>query len=232
MVEGRYGVVATHADRAAPDIDPAVALDGLGTRWLQLEASYKLYPCAHAIHAFIEAAGLLRAQHGLVPEAIARVTGIVPEHFAGQIAEPRAEKLQPRTPTHARASLPYAVAHMLRHGAVDVAAYAPDRIADPALLALAARVACVAEATPRLAFSGRLEIETTAGARFACAIDDARGSPARPLDDVALIEKFRACATRTLSETAADALLAAIMTIERFDRLDAVFQIVARGRRA
>ncbi len=114
MVEGRYGVVATHADRAAPDIDPAVALDGLGTRWLQLEASYKLYPCAHAIHAFIEAAGQLRAQHGLTPEMIARVTAIVPEHFAGQIAEPRAEKLQPRTPTHARASLPYAVAHMLR----------------------------------------------------------------------------------------------------------------------
>lgn len=231
VVEGRYGVVATHAGRPAGEIDPAIALDGLGTRWVQCEAAYKLYPCAHAIHAFIEAAGRLRQEAALDPDAIVRVTAHVPAHFFGQIAEPRAEKLRPRTPTHARASLPYAVAHMLRHGTVDVAAYGAGRIADPALLALSARVECLAETTESIAFSGRLEIETADGARHRCTVDHARGSAERPLDDAALIAKFRDCAERALSPTAAEAALATVMAIENLDSPGTLLRAIAHGRR-
>lgn len=231
VIEGRYGVVATHAGLAAAEIDPAAALDGLGEHWLQLDASYKLYPCAHAIHAFIEAAERLREAHRLEPSAITRIIAHVPEHFVGQIAEPRAEKLQPRTPTHARASLPYAVAHVLQYGAVGVDAYSPDRIAEPALLALVARVACVPEATARIAFSGRLEIEMADGARYSCTIENARGSAERPLDDVTLVEKFQACARRTLTADAANDVLAKVLEIEHVQPLGSLIRLIARGRR-
>jgi 2-methylcitrate dehydratase PrpD len=228
VIEGRYGVVATHTARGAPD--PAAALDGLGTNWLQLEAAYKLYPCAHAIHAFVEAAERLRIDHALPPATITRVIAHVPAHFVGQIAEPRAEKLRPRTPTHARASLPYAVAHMLQHGSLGIEAYAPDRIGDPSVLALAARVECVATATERIAFGGRLEIDTADGRRLELAIDDAKGTPARPLTDAELIDKFRACARHGIDAPTAERLLSSIMAIERLDALGPLVRSIAAGR--
>ncbi|MBI3517381.1 MAG: MmgE/PrpD family protein [Proteobacteria bacterium] len=228
VVEGRYGVVATHTARGAPD--PTPALDGLGTRWLQLDAAYKLYPCAHAIHAFVEAASQIRAEHALNPADVARAVAHVPEHFVGQIAEPRAEKLQPRTPTHARASLPYAVAHMLQHGTLGIEAYAPGRIGDPAVLALAARVTAIATPVERIAFSGRLQIEMRDGRRHELAIDDAKGSPARPLADSELFAKFQNCARRCLDASTAMRLFEDVMAIERLDRLGPFMRAVAVGR--
>jgi 2-methylcitrate dehydratase PrpD len=230
VIEGRYGVVATHAERRAKDLHPALALDGLGERWLQLDAAYKLYPCAHAIHAFVEAAEHLRTAHRLQPGMIARVVAHVPEPFIGPIAEPRAEKLRPRTPTHARASLPYAVAHMLLYGELGLAAYAADRIGEPSVQALATLVSCIPTPVHRVAFSGRLQIETCDGQRLDCSIEDARGTPARPLDDAALIQKFNSCARRTVSADAADRLFTSVMDLESAKTLGPMIRRIACGR--
>jgi 2-methylcitrate dehydratase PrpD len=230
VIEGRYGVVASHTRRPAAEIEPPIALAELGQVWRQLDAAYKLYPCAHAIHPFIEIAIELRQQHRLEPYAIARVVAYVPESFAGQIAEPRAEKIRPRTPTHARASLPYAVAHALRYGEVGITACAAERIGDPALLRLASLVECVPTAIDRLAFSGRLEIEARDGRHLELAIDDAKGTPARPLSDDELIGKVQTCARRTVTAATADRLRDWVMRLEDADDIGAMLRRIAAGR--
>jgi 2-methylcitrate dehydratase PrpD len=120
---------------------------------------------------------------------------------------------------------------MLQHGELGLTAYAADRIGEPAVLALAERVTCVSTPARRVAFSGRLEVETGGGRRLEHAIDDARGTPARPLDDSALFNKFFDCANRTVTADAAEQLFASVMAIERTTTLGPMIRHVASGRR-
>ncbi len=135
MLEGRYGVFRAHLP-GRTDVDFAALTEGLRARWHIRDSAFKLYPCAHSIHAFIEAA----LDASVAPESIAEVVLDIPADFVGQIAEPRAAKLAPRTPTHARASVYYAVAAALADGTVGMRHYTDAAIRRPDLLALAARM--------------------------------------------------------------------------------------------
>ena len=117
IIEGRFGLLRSHVP-SDQTLDLSAITAGLGKTWIAPDACFKPYPCAHASHPFVDAVLDLRARHGLVPEQITRITLHVVSEHAPMIAEPLAAKLRPRTPTHARASLPYACASALIHGAL------------------------------------------------------------------------------------------------------------------
>ena len=161
--EGRYGIYrALLPAGTALDLDAATR--DLGHDWVCLGTAFKLFPNAHAIHAFIEGALQLRTTHNLSAGRIASVELAVPEEFVGQIAEPRAAKLAPRTSTHARASLFYAVAAALVDGEVTAAHYEGDAFRRPDLLAMARRItAHIVPMSGRILFSGGVTIRLTTG---------------------------------------------------------------------
>lgn len=128
--EGRYEIYRALLP-AGTELDLDAATRDLGHEWVCLGTAFKLFPNAHAIHAFIEGALQLRALHKLQAGRIASVELDVPREFVGQIAEPRAAKLAPRTSTHARASLFYAVAAALVDGEVAAAHYEGDAFRRP-----------------------------------------------------------------------------------------------------
>eukprot|EP01037_Dinobryon_pediforme_P004283 gene4283-4333_t len=109
-LDGAYGLFRTHVQSPGYAFDFDATTRDLGTQWHMLETAYKLYPCAHSIHAFAEAALALRQTHQLDATQIVSVALDIPEGFIGQIAEPIDAKMAPRTPTHARASVFYAAA--------------------------------------------------------------------------------------------------------------------------
>jgi 2-methylcitrate dehydratase PrpD len=188
VLEGRYGVFRAHLPgRTAFDF--AALTEGLGARWHILDSAFKLYPCAHAIHAFIEAA----LDTSVAPDSIAEVLLDIPADFAGQIAEPREAKLAPRSTTHARASVYYAVAAALLDGAVGMQHYTDAAIRRPDLLALAARMQhrIVPGAQP-IRFSGALTIRMTDGASLHRAVPEANGTGARRLTAATVEAKARA----------------------------------------
>jgi 2-methylcitrate dehydratase PrpD len=188
VLEGRYGVFRAHLP-GRDDFDYTAIAGGLGTRWHIVDSAFKLYPCAHSIHAFIEAALAASVAAG----SIAQVLLEIPADFAGQIAEPRAAKLAPRTPTHARASVYYAVAAALLDGAVGMQHYTDDAIRRPDLLALAARMRHrIVPGHQPIRFSGALTIRTVDGHCLRHAVADAAGTGPRRLSSEAVAAKARA----------------------------------------
>jgi 2-methylcitrate dehydratase PrpD len=188
VLEGRYGVFRAHLP-GRTDFDFAALTEGLGARWHILDSAFKLYPCAHSIHAFIEAA----LDTTVASESIAEVLLDIPAGFAGQIAEPRTAKLAPRTPTHARASVYYAVAAALVDGTVGMRHYTDEAIGRPDLLAMAARMRHrIVSGTQPIRFSGALTIRLTDGTSLHRAVPEADGTGARRLTQAAVEAKARA----------------------------------------
>ncbi len=113
---------------------------------------------------------------------IVRDHGLDPAHIAAvrvatyQVALDVTGNFQPTTAFEARFSLPYVVAHGLLHGAVRLDAFQPQRMADPAIRALMARITLTADAEP--------DRRLPAPARRARGDRDGRWEPAHPLRPV------------------------------------------------
>jgi 2-methylcitrate dehydratase PrpD len=209
VLEGRFGFFGAWLDGR---YDESAMLFALGRRWELLRTVYKPYPTNHFTHPGIDCALALRAG-GLSPAAgdVEDVELGVAAPVLRTIAEPREEKVRPRSPYHAKFSGPYTVAAALLGGGGlglgpdDFAALTPDR------LALAARVRCVAderasEIFPR-AFAAVLRVRLRDGSLLEHRVDSSRGGPERPLTREELAVKFRANAGRALPPGQVDALL-------------------------
>lgn len=216
VLEGRFGLFRSHiqAPDAAFDFDRVTK--GLGEHWESLDNSFKPYPCAHAIHPFVDAALHLRREHGLAAEDIDRVILYLAEPFAPVIAEPRAVKVRPLTPTHARASLHYAVAAALVRGHLGISEYDDAAIADPAILALAERIDWTPDPDPGPSdrYKGWVVVETRDGRQIEWVEPANRGSRENPMSAEELAAKFMAGAAPVLGEDMAEALRSAIDRVE------------------
>lgn len=227
-LDGAYGLFRSHVQRPDYSFDFAAATEGLGRRWHMLDTAFKLYPCAHSIHAFVEGAIELRAAHGLTAEAIAKVELAIPAGFIGQIAEPRAAKLAPRTPTHARASVLYAVAAALAQGSLGMADYTEAAIKRRAIRALSRRITHTAQAIDGpIRFGGALRITCTDGRVLSLAIDEADGTGARRLSRTRLEAKFRACAEGVLPPARLAATIAMLRRVADLPNVDALLEALA-----
>jgi len=116
------------------------------------------------------------------------------------VCEPREAKLRPRTPYDAQFSLAYSVAAALVDGRVGLDTYAPARIADERVLALAARVTHAVDPDSRFpdGFPGWVRVRLRDGRVLEAREPDGRGGARRPLEPQAVVEKFRDNAARAL----------------------------------
>ncbi len=220
-LDGRYGLFASHIQAPGYQFDYETVTEGLGTLWHGPETAFKRYPNAHAIHAFAEMALALHEAHGLTPAEIATVTLHIPTWFEGQIAVPRAAKLAPRTTTHARASVFYAVAAALTDGTLGMDHYTPSAIARPEILALAQRIQHrVTTPDGPIRFTGALDITCHDGRTLSLALEDACGTGARRLPQAQVEAKFRATAGTRLAPDAVERLIRLCRHLETLPRLD------------
>ncbi len=192
--EGKAGFFRLFVDG---QYDEQVLLDDLGERFLIEALTFKRWPCCRGTHAYIEAVENLRSRAPLPAESIHRVT-LRGGEVQVMLAEPFASKRRPETAIDAKFSLPFTTATALVAGKVDLDSFSPERLRDPGILAMAARVEFVEEAGWGRArpAGGTLEIELADGTRLSESIEVARGHPDRPLDDAELHAKFAHCAAR------------------------------------
>lgn len=202
VIEGRFGFLqAFCGDRV--DIDQVT--DGLGTRWETPGVFFKPYPCNHFTHAGVDAALRIR-ESGVDPAAITAITLGVPEPVLRTIGEPIEEKRRPRSGYHGAFSGPYTVAAALLGGGglgVFHDDFTDAAVADPARLAVADRVRCVADPEctaifPRQ-FPAVLTVELSDGTVRSERVSHNRGGPANPLGEQELTAKFTANAHRAVS---------------------------------
>ncbi|HUG78623.1 MAG TPA: MmgE/PrpD family protein [Burkholderiales bacterium] len=188
--EGRFGLYASHlGPRAECDYSRAAA--GLGEVWETMNVALKPFPACHLAHAFADAAIALRGA-GLDPADVDGVTALVPEEIVPIVCEPAAAKRRPANHYDAQFSLPYIVAASLVRGKFGLAELDEAALADPQVLALAAKVRY--EIDPGSGFprhySGEVVVRTADGRERRHREQVNRGSADRPLADAEIEDKF------------------------------------------
>lgn len=145
----------------------------LGQVWRIAEISTKPFPSGRASHA---ALGALQTLAGQAAEWIELACPPLIHRLVGR---PYKEDM---TPAYARLCLPFLAALMLTDGRIDPRRFTPENFADPALAALAGKVALVADgnADPNALFPQELRV-TAGGTTQTIAVPHTLGSPDAPL---------------------------------------------------
>lgn len=211
-LEGDRGLFRRFAN--SPDAAGRFAsqLDDLGTRWHLPDAAFKLYPCCHYLHPFIEGALALR-QRGLKSGDVAELTCRIAQGAAPIVCLPW-DARQSAFGHQMRWSLPAVVAAALHDGAITLDTFEGDL--SEGARDLAKRI--VWQPLEPNDFPARFEAELSARRRDGSTVDirlgDVYGNASRPAAVGDVLSKFRANAGRALGEAAVSALEEALMTID------------------
>jgi 2-methylcitrate dehydratase PrpD len=185
-LDGRYGFC--RITTTAPAVDLLVA--DLGRRWMVDEITVKPYAACSDIHPLIDAALDLRAD-GVDPDEIVAVEAEVPSKAAEQNAMDGTTSVMA-----AQYSGPFSIAAAFLADPADPATYGADRITDPRIAALQAKVAPLKasaefDATYAWKMGGRLRVHLADGTAHERTILGQRGSMHRPLSQDEQHQKLR-----------------------------------------
>lgn len=217
VFEGRFGFYQAFCGGTFRE---AEITRGLGTDWCIPGIFYKPYPANHFTHAGIDAAIRLRARLDRVDDIEAIELGVATPTLR-TIAEPREEKIRPRSGYHAQFSGPFTVAAALLGGGglgVWLDDFTDARASDPRHLALAERVRVVPNAECDAIFPHQFPAVLKAWLRDGRVLEERvmanRGGPGNPLSESELLTKFKANASRALDASAAERLGDALLSLD------------------
>ena len=136
VFEGAHGLYHGFARTASGDWDKL--LEGFGSRWVASSIAFKLYPCGTMTHPYIDCARRLGKKIEI--EEIDEVVCEAAEGTLHRLWEPLAAKQRPPNAYAAKFSQPYCIAAGFVLGSAGLEAFTEERVADPRLRALAAKV--------------------------------------------------------------------------------------------
>jgi 2-methylcitrate dehydratase PrpD len=195
------------------------ACEGLGEVFNISAMTFKNHGCCGHTFAAIDGALALMARASRPAADISRVR-VATYKAALDVAGNR----EASSPAHAKFSLPYVVAHALAHGSVRLDAFSPERLADPLLRSLMARVEIAVDPELDAAFPGRraarVDIEWKDGAADSWLQPTRKGDPDAPLTDEDLEGKLQELAVPVIGAARAGALSRKLWTLEAVPRLD------------
>lgn len=191
----------------APAPDELVA--GLGTRFEIMRASIKKWCVGSPIQAALDALTALMAEHRLCADDVGRMVVDMPDdrlHIVDNRAIPDI-------------CLQHLLALTLVDGTLTFASAHDDaRMADPAVLAVRARIAAVPRAELTAAVPARqaiVTIETTNGRKLRHRTIAVRGTPDNPMDAAEVAAKARDLMVPVIGAQRADRLIAAVAGLEQ-----------------
>ncbi len=222
-LDGRFGLLRAMLDGPGTELDTQAVTGDLGSRWESRSNFYKLYPNAQVLLPFVEMVMEIRREICGI-EGVTAIRVEIPARFIPVVCEPRAAKIAPRTNTHARASLAYAVAVALVRGSAGIDDYSDEAIFDPEVLRIAALVSHAAlDPVPHGdGFSGALTITLADGSSHRLEQVSRKGHPEEPDTPAAVEAKFRNNAGRLLSEHRIEAVLLKTLSIESQSGIDSL----------
>lgn len=186
-LNGGFAKITTAADPTLSRIT-----DGLGETYSVMDVYFKPYTACRHTHGAAQAALELAAGESFDPAQVERIT----VHTYG-IAELAVGKGVDTNSSFVSAqfSIPYVVAACLMDGELGPRQLTEKRIADPAVLDLAARVAVKTDEELNKIYPGktssRVEIFFKDGRSLSRQVDDPKGDPRDPMDAAALAHKVK-----------------------------------------
>ncbi|WP_372621074.1 MmgE/PrpD family protein [Falsiroseomonas sp.] len=206
VLDGPVGfAAATSEDRGKWDR----ALAGLGETHAIAAITVKNHGCCGHIFPGLDALAALRAEAGFGPDDIEHI------HVAGYGAtKDICDRPHITTEQEARFSMQYCAAALLLLGGVRIAAFAPERLRDPAIHALMPRVSVSLDPELAAAYpqrrAARLRVTLRDGRVLERYQPTRKGDPDAPLSDAELSAKFLELAGPAIGEHAARDLLDAL----------------------
>lgn len=211
VLENEYGGYCT---TFSPRYDLTGVAEGLGTRWEALTVGFKPYSANGSCHPTIELLADLKREHCFSAEEVESITVHTSTATYAHVGWP----YEPDSVTTAQMNLSYIAAVVVTDGEAFVDQFAPDRLADPALLALARRVEVIAD--PEIDARGashrhatRLTLRLTDGRSFDAEKLSAKGSAAHPLTGDEVREKYRRLASKAVPDEVVSRIESAVLSL-------------------
>jgi 2-methylcitrate dehydratase PrpD len=208
-IDGPQGYLAA-MDSEQATLDNAVA--DLGIRWEILETgvTVKLYPSCAATHPPLDALIDMKSRERFMADQIQAIDVDVDSMTPRLLIHPN-----PTTGLEAKFSMPFCAAAAMVYPRVGIDTFEIEQIRNPVVQGLMPRVTLRADAGFDQAAplsQARVTVQLRDGRVLSQSADGARGYPGR-LTDEELAAKFAGCATRTLSEPAANSAWAALSAL-------------------
>ncbi|MFM2371901.1 MAG: hypothetical protein RIS85_1623 [Pseudomonadota bacterium] len=221
-LDGPFGYFPLMEVREA--LAPALARLGQGNRIT--EVSWKPFPTGRAGHGGIVAVQQLRDEQGLTAADLDSLEYHAPPLIHRLVGRPAKAGMEPG---YARLCMQYLAAVTLLRGKVTLADFTRESLDDAAVLALAARIAVIADDNPDLAafVPARAVVRTVDGRVLTQDVTAQLGSPQWPLSEAQHMAKALGCLEFAGLEACHDALIAAVAALP--DAPDAIASLIASG---
>ena len=207
-------------------------LNGLGTKFLITECSYKPFPTEALTHQPISAVLNICRAHNIAAEDVAEVHLRTTTRGADILSDP--SKYKPTTKETADHSLPYCIAAAIADGNVLPSSFEEDKLRDPRIWTLLPKIKVVADPEIDRLFPGVkraiVRITTTGGAVYEEQVDHAEGSPENPMSDEEIAAKFRANAGVVLTPPKQERVIEATLALEDFTDVGEYMQLLVSDR--
>ena len=210
--------------------DPATILHELGERWETARVGLKAYAACASAHTTIDGVLALR-RHGLAPANLSKLTIRMTRKSHINIGW----RYRPDEVITAQMNGFYAAAVALLDGEAFINQYDASRLADPAILAIVAKIDIVHD--PELDRAGaakrhavKIDAVQRDGQTLSVMVEQRRGSAEHPLARAEVEAKFRRLAALALSPGDIDAVIGSVGELERQTNLKPLLDLItARG---
>ncbi len=227
ILEGEVGFGAAMSDGA----DWSKATRGLGTVYNIVQMTFKNHGCCGHTFAPIDGALHLQKTHGFTWRDIKRMRIATYKAGTDIVNNP-----SPEGDYQAKFSVQYVTAHALVHGSVRLVAFSPERLLDPNVRALLARIEITTDPVLSKGYPGQraahVEVELNDGKVYKYFQPWRKGDPEMPLTDAELNEKYLELATPVVGDAVARRLLDALWSLEKSSTVDFDFTAQPRVRAA
>jgi 2-methylcitrate dehydratase PrpD len=218
VFESEYGGFCTTFSRSTDRFRMEELTSELGSRWETMRVAVKFYSCVRSNHTTLEALRELRKQRdfnaGEVEKVVVHLSQISFDHCGWEY--------RPEGVTAAQLNVKYCVATMLLERDLFVDQISEDKIADPARLALIAKVEtrhdpAITEKGGKYRHLVRVEVHLKDGTRLERWQETARGMVEHSLVEADIVEKFENLIKQVLPATQVRELRDAVLNLERLN---------------
>jgi len=216
VFESEYGGFCTTFSRSTDRFKLDELTAGFGEVWQTMGIALKFYSCVGSNHTTIDAIRLMQAEHPFGANDVEKIIVYCTEATAVHVGW----KYSPQGLTSAQLNLPYCVATLLLEGDCFVDQFSEAMVADPARMALAAKV----DVREDKAFTAkgskfrhlvRVEVHLRNGKIMERTVEAGRGNEHNFASEADVVEKFEKLAGHVLPRTKVEQLRDAMLSLEK-----------------
>lgn len=221
-LEGQFGLYAMYEHG-----DPDVLAADLGSRFENVNLSFKAFPSCACNHAVIAATLDILKAHDISASDIDAIEATITPYMDRLVGAPFSAGSNPQIA--AQFSAQYSIAAVLLHGGLGLDEIHQETVTDPQVAELVGRISLVVDHTQTGEFGpASVSILCKDGQRLEAKVDSIPGRPENPLSDAELIRKANACLPLENGEE----LFAALANLDRTESVDGLLdelEIVSDG---